>query len=166
MSKIPYIDYENDSEGLDSEAKKKSFIKSSLISGGILSIIVVALALSVYFFLLNYREPEGAPRIVFHVLADSFSLTGILGLLFFVLSFFNCHGWFDIFAYPIKSAFLFIFRRKYKEENFPKTYSEYKEFKRSQKREPYTPILISSVIYFLLGILFVIIYFANADLFF
>lgn len=164
MSKIPYANFENETGEITPEEKRKAYVKSILISSAVLTVLAVLIGLAVWLFLINFREPEPAPKIVFHILADAFSITGILGLLFLAMSFVNSCGTFDMLAYAMKSLFLVTFRPKYKKENFPKTYYDYKVLKEKENRKAYLPILFPSVVYFALGILFLIIFMANADL--
>lgn len=164
MSKIPYVDFENEPGEGTPEEKRKAFIKSNLISGSILALIAILIGVLVYISLINRQNPEPAPRIIFHILADGFSIAGILGLLFFLMSYVSSRGTFDILSYAMKALFFTTFRPKYKKENFPKTYYDYKVLKDKEERKAYSPILIPSAIYFALGIIFVIIYMANAEL--
>lgn len=161
MSKIPLADQESLTGELTKRDKRRKFVRDLIIGTVVVAVIAIIAAISVYFYLMSYDPPESAPKIVFHILADSFSISGLMGLLFYLMSYVSSQGAFDMLSYAVKSLFLVTFRKNYKEENFPKTYYDYKVLKDHEERKAFVGFLIPSVIFFVIGMVFLIIYYAN-----
>lgn len=156
MSKIP-LAHEESSDGNPS-SKGKSFWKDIIIGSIIVAVMAIGVALAVYFYLISFTTPERSPKIVFHILADAFSVSGMLGLLFYLMTYVTSKGAFDMLSYSIQYVFLITFRREYKKENFPKTYYDYKVLKDREERKAYLGLLYPGLIFFAIGIIFLIIY--------
>ncbi len=160
MSKIPYADPSKGQE----EGKEEKFWNPRTIRNLISSLIVliltgVIIGLVEYFTLTNGPEGTGQDKnLIMHILSDSFSLSGLLGLCFFALSYISSKGAFDILAYSIQTLFLVTFRPKYRQTSFPKTYYDYKVMKDTKRKKPISVLLMSSGIFFLVGIILLIIY--------
>lgn len=157
MSKIPLAQDEG-REGDSPQEKKRSFWIDFLIGTIIVVILAIGVTLAVYFYLMNYNVPEPSPKIVFHILADAFSVSGLIGLLFYLLTYVSSKGAFDMLSYSIKYVFLVTFRRDYKKEKFPQTYYDYKVLKDHEGRKAYIGFLWPSLIFFMIGIIFLLIY--------
>lgn len=156
MSKIPLADTNIESP----EGKKKfwtpQFIRALIVSSILILLTAVVIALIEYFSLIS---DTGSPKnLILHVLTDAFSLSGLLGLCFFVLSYVATKGAFDILAYGIQVVFLVTFRPKYRETSFPKTYYDYKVLKDSKKRQPIMALLFVSLLFLLVGIILLLVY--------
>jgi amino acid transporter len=92
---------------------------------------------------------------------DAFGLSGILLLLFAAINFTASKGAFDALNYSVQLLFLTIFRPRYRENNFPKTYFDYKVKMDAKERKPLNVLWLSGAIYLIVGIVFLIIYNAS-----
>lgn len=157
MSKIPLADEKEDS----AKGKKKiwtpKFIKVLIISSIVLLLTAVAIAWIEYYYLTGDNVGKDK-NLILHLLTDAFSISGLLGLCFFALSYISSKGAFDILAYGIQVVFLVTFRPKYRETSFPKTYYDYKVMKDSKGRKPVMALLFASIIFFITGIILLLIY--------
>lgn len=157
MSKIPLADKES-LRGDTPKDKRRKFLKGLLIGTIVVILMAVISGLIVYFYLMTFDPPERSPKIIFHILADAFSISGVLGLLFYLLSYVSSQGAFDMLSYSIQYVFLVTFRRNYKKEHFPKTFYDYKVLKDRDGRKSFKGILIPSATFLAIGLIFLIIY--------
>lgn len=147
MSKIPYADGNGGNEEEEEKRFGKSFWISVAVSSGVLLMIGGLIALIEAFNLGSSTKLR-----TLHICYDSFGLSGILGICIYLLTYISSKGAFDGLAYGVKLAFLNIFRPKYRQESFPRTYFDYKVLKDSEKRKPLTGILMPSLLFLLVGI--------------
>ncbi len=160
MSKIPYADPQKGGEQGDKEKFWNPRTVRILISS-LLVLILTGLLIGFveYYTLTNGPEGTGQDKnLIMHILSDSFSLSGLLGLCFFALSYISSKGAFDILAYSVQTLFLVTFRPKYRQTSFPKTYYDYKVMKDTKRKKPVSILLVSSGTFFLVGIILLIIY--------
>ena len=153
MSKIPLAD-----EGLRQEDQelfaRKKFVRTLIISAIGLLILTGIIALIEYSAFKGLSDPNLALRII----GDSIGLSGILGICWFVLTYVASKGAFDLLSYSTKLLFLVTFRPKYRKENFPKSYYEYKVLHDSENRRAVYPLLWLSLIFLGAGIIILTIY--------
>ena len=153
MSKIPLA-----GEGFrpeeDSSKKKARFIRNLIISLIALTVLGGIIALIEYFAIKD-AEKINVPL---HVIGDAFGLSGILGFAGFVLGYVSSKGTFDLLSYSVKLVFLNVFRPKYRQESFPKTYYDYKVLKDHEERKAVFPLLWVSLGYLAVGIIIISIY--------
>ena len=97
-------------------------------------------------------------HLALHILGDAFGLSGILGLAGFGLGYVSSKGAFDLLSYSMKLLVLNVFAPKYRQENFPKTYYDYKVLKDHEERKAVFPLLWISLIFLAVGVALVIIY--------
>lgn len=160
MSKIPYADPQKGEEaGREEKFWNPRTIRSLIVSLIVLILTGLLIAFAEYFTLTNGPSGTGKDKnLTMHILSDSFSLSGLLGLCFYALSYISSKGAFDILSYSIQTLFLVTFRPKYRETSFPKTYYDYKVLKDGKRRKPISVLLLSSAIFFIVGIILLIIY--------
>lgn len=153
MSKIPLA-----GEGFrpeeDSSKKKARFRRNLIISLIALTVLGGFIALIEYFAIKD-TEKINVPL---HVIGDAFGLSGILGFAGFVLGYVSSKGTFDLLSYSVKLVFLNVFRPKYRQESFPKTYYDYKVLKDHEERKAVFPLLWVSLGYLAVGIVIISIY--------
>ena len=89
---------------------------------------------------------------------DAIGLSGVLGFSAFVLGYVSSKGAFDLVSYSVKLVFLNVFRPKYRQENFPRTFYEYKILKDHEKRRAVFPLLWLSLLFLAVGIILISIY--------
>ena len=153
MSKIPEVgeSFRDENEGYRS---KKRFWKNALIS--LIGLLVTAgiIALIEYFA----SNGEDAFNLPLRLAGDAIGLSGVLGFSAFVLGYVSSRGAFDLVSYSVKLVFLNVFRPKYRQENFPKLFYEYKVLKDHEKRRAVFPLLWLSLIFLAVGIILISIY--------
>lgn len=158
MSKIPLA-----GEGFrpedDSLQKKARFKRNLIISIVALTILGGLIALIEYFALKDVEKFN----LPLHIIGDAFGLSGILGFAGFVLGFVSSKGTFDLLSYSVKLVFLNVFRPKYRQESFPKSYYEYKVMKDHEERKTVFPLLWVSLVYLVVGIIIISIYFTQIN---
>ncbi len=160
MSKIPYAD-PNQGEQQGKEEKFWSPRRVRVLITSLLVLILTGVIIGVveYYTLTNGPEGTGKDKnLIMHILSDAFSLSGLLGLCFFALSYISSKGAFDILSYSIQTLFLVTFRPKYRQTSFPKTYYDYKVMKDTKRKKPVSILLLSSGTFFIVGIILLIIY--------
>ena len=79
--------------------------------------------------------------------------------LFYLLVFVSDEGAFDIITYSVKLVWNVTFHKNVRETNLPRTYAEYRELKRSKPRTNSRFMLFSGLIFFIIGLIFMILYF-------
>ena len=150
MSKIPLAGESFRSE----EELKARFRRNLIISLVALTLLGGLIALIEYFALRNIVKNQ----IVLHILGDAFGLSGLLGFAGFGLGYVSSKGAFDLLAYSTKLAFLNILAPKWRKENFPKTYYDYKVLKDHEERKAVFPLLWVSLGFIAVGVVIIIIY--------
>lgn len=131
---------------------KWTFIKIAIIFG--IDLLLAFLIFITEYF--NENQPDlGENFIRFAV--DAFGLSGLLTLLVSLLNYVATKGAFDILNYSMQLLFLNIFRPKYREENFPKTYYDYKAKMSLKERKPLSALTIVGLLFLLIGIIFLFI---------
>ena len=153
MSKIPLA-----GEGFRTEDEttknKARFWKKAIISLIALSITAGIIAVIEYFA----SGGTDAFNLPLRLAGDAIGLSGILGFSAFVLGYVSSRGAFDLVSYSVKLVFLNVFRPKYRQENFPRTFYEYKVLKDHEKRRVTFPLLWLSLIFLAVGIILIAIY--------
>ena len=150
MSKIPLA-----GESFRPEEELKARFKRNLIISLVaLTLLGGLIALIEYFAIRNIVKNQ----IVLHILGDAFGLSGLLGFAGFGLGYVSSKGAFDLLAYSTKLAFLNIFAPKWRKENFPKTYYDYKVLKDHEERKAVFPLLWVSLGFIVVGVVIIIIY--------
>ena len=150
MSKIPLAGESFRPE----EELKARFRRNLIISLVALTLLGGLIALIEYFALRDVVKTH----IVLHILGDAFGLSGLLGFAGFVLGYVSSKGAFDLLSYSTKLIILNVFAPKWRKENFPKTYYDYKVIKDHEERKAVFPLLWVSLIYTAVGVAIIIIY--------
>ena len=150
MSKIPLAGESFRPE----EELKARFRRNLIISLVALTLLGGLIALIEYFALRDVVKTH----LVLHILGDAFGLSGLLGFAGFVLGYVSSKGAFDLLSYSTKLVILNVFAPKWRKENFPKTYYDYKVIKDHEERKAVFPLLWVSLIYTVVGVAIIIIY--------
>lgn len=130
--------------------KKKVFL-----IGLIISFIVNSLLCLGIFFL----EYKGLNYFLYLALVDAFSISGLIMVLFFLLTFFAEKGAFDMLAYSIQVAFYTVFYKNLRDSKLPKSYAEYKEMKYGKEKTSVSYMLYVGLIFMVIGLLLLIPYY-------
>lgn len=127
-------------------------IKKQLIYSAI-SLVVLSLITALVGYLdvvskgVNFQEK---PMIV---LADAFFVSGILGVLFWLLLLVSQIGAFDMIVYGVRKFLVIIFRKHPEDSTLPETYYDYEMIKRGQKHNRFYAFLIVSCLFFIVGVI-------------
>lgn len=145
-------------ENLNKE--KKDFDKGFLIG-----FIICLLVCSFISVIVVLQEIYGLQRDFASqnllILTDAFTISGGLMLLFYLLVFVSDEGAFDMISYSIQLVWVVTFHKNVRETRLPKNYAEYRELKRNKPRLNLRFILFSGLIFFIIGIILLIIYHIN-----
>ncbi len=140
--------------------EKKDFDKGFLI--GFIICLLVCAFISVLVIL---QEIYGLQRDFASqnllILTDAFTISGGLMLLFYLLVFVSDEGAFDMISYSIQLVWVVTFHKNVRETRLPRNYAEYRQLKRSKPRLNLRFILFSGLIFFIIGIILLIIYHMN-----
>ena len=150
MSKIPLAGESFRPE----EELKARFRRNLIISLVALTLLGGLIALIEYFSIKDVVKNH----LALHLLGDAFGLSGLLGFAGFGLGYVSSKGAFDLLSYSTKLVILNIFAPKWRKENFPKTYYDYKVIKDHEERKAVYPLLWISLIFLAVGVTLIIIY--------
>lgn len=135
--------------------KKRFFIGTAIT-------VSVSLVIATIIYLLKSWADVGAgftfTQQAFRNVIDGLTLSGLLGVLTFCLSWLSREGAFDIISYSVKLFWYNTFRRNIRQTALPKTYADYKELKHGDKKESVLFILIGSLPCLITGIILLIPY--------
>lgn len=92
-------------------------------------------------------------KVLYHILADSTFIPGVLMFGIGVLVFSSNEGTFDMIAYGVKNAFLIIFSPRTSKE----TFYEYRQ-RKSEVKKPYKPLLLVGIVFIIISIVFTLLY--------
>ena len=140
-----------------------SLNKKKIDKGFIIGLIVCFLVCLLITFVVIMQEIYGQNRnfaIEYRtILTDGFTISGGLMCLFYLLVYVSDEGAFDIISYSIKLVWNVTFHKNVRETNLPRTYAEYRELKRAKPRTNFKFMLFSGLFFFIIGIIFMILYF-------
>lgn len=130
-----------------------SLVLEWVISFLVLSVIAIAAGfLDVYSRGVSYENKTGM------VYADAFAISGVLCLCFWLLLFVSRKGAFDIIVYGVKKLIDVTFHSKPENSKLPATYYEYVKEQRSKEHRAFTPFLVFSIIFSVVGLVLSIIF--------
>lgn len=147
----------NDVNG--SNANKK-FDKSFLIGFIVCFVINVLIALIIgliQIYVLNRSLQDNCLLI----LTDSFTMSGLLMCLYYLIVFVSDEGAFDIISYSVQLVWNVTFHKNVRETNLPSTFAEYKQMKRAKPRLNLRFVLFSGLLFFIIGLIIMFIYYSN-----
>ncbi len=142
----------------EEKAPRRFFCKRSYIAFAIC--LAVGAALSGIIMIIDYFS-LGSPdwgKYAYHILMDGFGLSGLLLIFAYLLHLVALAGTFDMLTYAMKLLFLNIFRPRYREEEFPENFHEYKLLHADDERRSVMEILFAGLLYLALGFVFLILY--------
>ena len=133
------------------DENKGGFLKGFIIC------LIINFVLTGLMILFGYlAEEEMMISSWLRLLSDSFTLPSGFMLLFYLLIWVSGEGAFDAITYGVQVAFYTIFYKDMRETKLPKTYADYRELKNKKKKTGLTYILFAGLIFFLIGIGFMI----------
>ena len=129
-------------------------------TGKWISAVVVHVIIGVIFGLIRYFNAySGTEKKALEFLADVFSITGLIGVLIWLLMLVSAYGAFSMIVYGTKKMFFAIFKRNPR-SGLPRTYTEYVETKRAKGVNYNFIFLIVSGIVLVVGIVLLVIHYS------
>ncbi|MCQ2776270.1 MAG: DUF3899 domain-containing protein [Bacilli bacterium] len=140
--------------------RSKLFTKGFII--GLIITFIVSLLLAAALFgvgvLVTQAEGHEWDANLLVNFVDAFSLSGLLGILIYLMAWVASKGAFDMIAYSVKLFWYNTFHKSTKDTNLPGTYQEYVELKHGQEKESNLYLLLGSLPTLLIGLILFIIY--------
>lgn len=133
--------------------------KSYWIAFAISFAVSLALAVGSFFLIKAGFDDFEAKKWV--ILADTFTLPGVLYLLVFLLVKVSDYGAFDAIVYSVRLVLGMVFHDNIRKTKLPATYGEYRLIKRGKPRTNATFLLLAAAPYIILMIVFVILYYVG-----
>lgn len=147
---------------IEKQEKKDQFgdkrSTSSLVLEWIISFLVVTVIAigagfaDVYSRGISFENKTGM------VFADAIGIAGVFCLCFWLLLFVSRKGAFDIIVYGVKKLFDVTFHTHPENSKLPATYYDYVVEQRSKEHRAFTPFLIFSSLFTVVGLVLSIIY--------
>ena len=137
---------------MDEQPKVVNYKKLYLRHLIVFSVLSVIIGIIVFF-----AGTRPSAETWFGLLADAFSLSGFLGLMWGLLMYVAAEGAFDSLSYGTKRVFKATFDKDYK-KNMPQTFLEYKEMMKKKRKKPSIPYLVIASIFFVIGIVFILLF--------
>lgn len=125
----------------------------------IISIAVVVIIGVVFGLIRYFNAYRGTSKTILEFFADVTSVTGLIGLLVWLLMLVSMAGAFDMIVYGTKKMFFAIFKKNPR-SGLPRTYREYIEIKHNKERNYQFPFLIVASIVLLVGIILLVIHYS------
>ena len=143
---------------LSKNDEKDGSVKAYLIGFIITFLVDSLIAVSYILISLSAKSFDVDNITLYRTLSDGFALPGVFTLLFYALILVSRGGAFDAIGYSVKLVVYSIFSPNLRETKLPKTYADYKELKRGRKQSSLSYIAISGALFFLTGLIFLIIF--------
>lgn len=140
------------------EKKSKKITKTFVVGLIISALIAMIFSISIYYYEINTLGLD-IEQDLFNILADTFSIPGLLFVLSYGLVWASSAGAFDMFNYAIGLVWTNTFHRNIRDSKFAHSYGEYKEMKRAKKKSDSTYILYVGLVFLLAGVVFLILHY-------
>lgn len=128
---------------------KKELILSIVLAFVVEVIVcILVILLDVYAKGLNFKD------YIYTIFGDGFFVSGILGILFWLLVVVAQAGAFDMLVYGCRKFFNYIFRKHPEDTNLPSTYYDYVTLKHAKKPKRFYWSLVVCCIFLLIGVIF------------
>ena len=112
-----------------------------------------------FFFLIKAGFPD-FESYKWRILTDTFTLSGVLYLLIFLLIKVSDYGAFDAIVYSVRLVFGMIFHDNIRKTKLPSTYAEYRNLKRG-KRTSCLFLLFAAIPHIIAMIVFLILFYVT-----
>lgn len=140
---------------------EESYVAATDKRRAIIIEIVVALLIlcgtSAAVFCIEYFGSHLYPSTPIRVWADTFSISGLLGILAWLLLFVTQHGAFDIIVYGTRKLFAYTFRIHPEKSKLPKTYTDYVLERQAKKPNRFWIYLCACALFFIVGLILVFV---------
>ncbi|MDD7043429.1 MAG: DUF3899 domain-containing protein [Mollicutes bacterium] len=146
-------------ENTKEQGKERKSLKGIIARTSLSFAFALAIFLTVFFLELYGPFELTWEKNGYRMLSDSFSLGGLLPILFWLLVWVSEKGAFDLIAYSVRKLFSFTFRIHPEKSNLPPTYADYVAIKKAKRKPFHYELLIVGGTFLLLGLIFILVWY-------
>ena len=139
--------------------EQKKNLKGIIARSSLSFAFALAIFLTVFFLELYGPGELTWEKNKYRMLSDSFSLGGLLPILFWLLVWVSEKGAFDLIVYSVRKLFSFTFRIHPEKSNLPPTYADYVAIKKAKRKPFHYELLLIGGAFLLLGLVFVLVWY-------
>ncbi len=139
--------------------EQKKNLKGIIPRSSLSFAFALAIFLTVFFLELYGPFELTWEKNKYRMLSDSFSLGGLLPILFWLLVWVSEKGAFDLIVYSVRKLFSFTFRIHPEKSNLPPTYADYVAIKKAKRKPFHYELLLIGGAFLLLGLVFVLVWY-------
>ncbi|HBE99137.1 MAG TPA: hypothetical protein DDW18_03795 [Firmicutes bacterium] len=139
--------------------EQKKNLKGIIARSSLSFAFALAIFLTVFFLELYGPFELTWEKNKYRMLSDSFSLGGLLPILFWLLVWVSEKGAFDLIVYSVRKLFSFTFRIHPEKSNLPPTYADYVAIKKAKRKPFHYELLLIGGAFLLLGLVFVLVWY-------
>ena len=138
-------------------ANKKAYWIALAIAFG----VSIPLCVGSFFLIRNGLVTGEWDVVKYRVLADTFTLPGVLYAMAFMLVFASNYGAFDAITYSVRLVWTLFIHSDVRKTKLPANYRDYRLMKSAKPRVKASFLLFIGLGYLLLAVLFIILFYAN-----
>ena len=146
-------------ENSKEQGKERKNLKGIIVRASLAFTFASAIFLTVFFLELYGPFELTWEKNRYRMLSDSFSLGGLLPILFWLLVWVSEKGAFDLIVYSVRKLFSFTFRIHPEKSNLPPTYADYVAIKKAKRKPFHYELLIVGGAFLLLGLIFILVWY-------
>lgn len=146
-------------ENIKEQGKERKSLKGIIARTSLSFAFALAIFLTVFFLELYGPFELTWEKNGYRMLSDSFSLGGLLPILFWLLVWVSEKGAFDLIAYSVRKLFSFTFHIHPEKSNLPPTYADYVAIKKAKRKPFHYELLIVGGTFLLLGLIFILVWY-------
>ena len=146
-------------ENTKEQGKERKSLKGIIARTSLSFAFALAIFLTVFFLELYGPFELTWEKNRYRILSDSFSLGGLLPILFWLLVWVSEKGAFDLIVYSVRKLFSFTFRIHPEKSNLPPTYADYVAIKKAKRKPFHYELLIVGGTFLLLGLIFILVWY-------
>ena len=146
-------------ENTKEKREERKSLKGIIVRASLAFTFALAIFLTVFFLELYGPFELTWEKNRYRMLSDSFSLGGLLPILFWLLVWVSEKGAFDLIVYSVRKLFSFTFRIHPEKSNLPPTYADYVAIKKDKRKPFHYELLIVGGAFLLLGLIFILVWY-------
>ena len=135
-----------------SKTESKATLKENIVSACVAFVICAAICILVALLDVYVKELSFSVETA-RILGDGFFVSGVLGVLFWLLILVSQLGAFDMMVYGCRKLFNYLFKKNPEDSTLPHTYYDYVMIKRGKKPKRFYFFLIVAAVYLAIGMI-------------
>ncbi len=143
----------------EGEKEKKPLFTKSFFIGLAVSLGVSGLIAAIIAIIEIYGLGRKADPYLYLILVDSFSVSGLLMILFYLFVIISRKGAFDALVYGVKVAFYTIFFKDLRDSKLPRTYADYKAMKADKEHAGVSYVFFAGILFLVIALILLIPYY-------